>query len=110
MTTTTLRLPPDVRARIDKLAAAAGKTTHAFMVDALTESADRLEQQRAFDAEVARRWTRFQRSGEYLTLEDVRSYATALARGEKPARPTPRVKSPADMALVRAGAGKRSGR
>lgn len=109
MTTTTLRLPPDVRARIDKLAAAAGKTTHAFMVDTLTESADRLEQQRAFDAEVARRWARFQRTGEYLTLEDLRRYATALARGEKPVRPTPRVKSPADMALIRASASKRSG-
>ena len=90
MTTTTVRLPLDLKARLDKLAAASGQSTHAFMLEKLAESAERGEQQRAFDAEVAKRWARFQRSGEHHTLGDLRNYATALARGEKPQRPKPR--------------------
>ena len=104
MSTTTLRLPPEVRARIDKLAAAAGKTTHAFMVETLDESTVRLAEQRAFEAEAQRRWARYLRDGKYYTLEDMRSYAQALARGEKPQRPAPRAKPAEELALIRASA------
>ncbi len=102
MNTTTLRLPPEVKARIDKLAQAAGKTAHAFMVDTLAQSTSRIEQQRAFDAEVAKRWKKFKASGEYYTLEDMRAYILARTRGEKPVRPRPRVKSAEELVLLRA--------
>lgn len=102
MSTTTLRLPADVKERIDRLAAAAGKTPHAFMVEALAESTQLLERQRAFDAEVARRWSKFKRTGEHHTLEDVRSYLLAKARGEDPPPPPLRRHAPEDMAALRA--------
>jgi predicted transcriptional regulator len=90
MTTTTVRLPEDLKARLDKLAASDGKSTHAFMVEALARTADRLERQRAFDAEVQERWQRFQRTGEYHTTDDLRAYALAKARGEEVKPPKPR--------------------
>ena len=102
MSTTTLRLPADVKERIERLAAAAGKTPHAFMVEALADSTHMLEQQRAFNAEVARRWAKFKRTGEHHTLEDVRSYFLAKARGENPPRLPLRRKSPEALAALRA--------
>ncbi len=85
MSTTTIRLPADLKARIDELAAASGKSSHAFMVEALTQAADLRQRQLAFDAEVQQRWERFQRTGEVVLPEDMRAYALALAAG-KPAR------------------------
>lgn len=46
MSTTTIRLPEELKAGIDKLAASAGKSTHAFMVEALGQSADLAERPR----------------------------------------------------------------
>ena len=90
MSTTTIRLPDDLKARIDKLAASAGKSSHAFMIDSLIQAAELTERQLAFDAEVNKRWARLQRTREVLTLDDVRTYAQALAKGQRPARPRPR--------------------
>lgn len=87
MSTTTVRLPEDLKARLDKLAASDGKSTHAFMVEALSRTADRLERQRAFDAEVQERWADFQRTGQVVLHEDMKAYALALAAGKKPKRP-----------------------
>jgi predicted transcriptional regulator len=87
MSTTTVRLPEDLKARLDKLAASDGKSTHAFMVEALARTADRLERQRAFDAEVQQRWADFQRTGQVVLHEDMKAYAMALAAGKKPRRP-----------------------
>ena len=94
MSTTTIRLPEELRSRIDKLAASAGKSTHAFMVDTLSQSADALEQRQAFEAEAERRWAKYQRTGEYLTHEDLLAYARGLAAGKKPARPKLRKREP----------------
>lgn len=104
MSTTTLRLPPDVKARIDKLAASSGKSTHAFMVETLTESADWLERKREFEAEAARRLKKYLRTGEYYTVEDARDYILARARGEPVERPKPRTLTAPELARLRAGA------
>lgn len=87
MTTTTVRLPEDLKSRLDKLAACDGKSTHAFMVEALAQAADRRERQLAFDAEVQQRWADFQGTGQVVLHEDMKAYALALAAGKKPKRP-----------------------
>ncbi|MFT3817767.1 MAG: ribbon-helix-helix protein, CopG family [Rubrivivax sp.] len=87
MSTTTVRLPEALKARIDRLAAADGKSSHAFMVDALARAAELRERQLAFDAEVQQRWEEFQRDGLVVTHEDLKAYALALAAGKKPQRP-----------------------
>lgn len=87
MSTTTIRLPEELKARIDKLAASAGKTAHAFMVEALGQSAELMERQQAFEAEIDRRWARLRRTREAYSLEELRDYARALAAGERRPRP-----------------------
>lgn len=109
MSTTTIRLPEALKARIDKLAAARGGTAHGFMVEALAQAADLSERQQAFDAEAQRRWKRIQRTGEYHTLEDLRAYATALARGEQVTRPPPRKMTPEELSRLRASARRTGG-
>lgn len=104
MSTTTIRLPEALKARVERLAAASGGTTHAFILEAIAEVADQRERREAFHAEAERRWKRMQRTGEYLTHDDLRHYAQALARGDKPEPPTPRVMEPAELARLRSRA------
>lgn len=47
-TATTLKLPDPLKARINAAAKAAGKTPHAFMIDALSEQTERDERRREF--------------------------------------------------------------
>lgn len=90
MSTTTLRLPDELKTRIESLAAQAGDSAHAFMIKTLDEATDRMARQHEFHAEALRRLEHMDRTGEYLELEDLRRYALALAAGESPPRPTVR--------------------
>ena len=102
MSTTTIRLPAELRARIETAAAARGSTMHAFMLEAIAEATERLERRQDFEAEAERRLQHMQQTGEYLTHDDLRGYAMALARGERPAKPSPRTMTPEDLARFRA--------
>lgn len=104
MSTTTIRLPEELKLRIEKLAAARGATVHGFMVEALAQAVEQQERQQSFDAEMQLRWQGMLRTGEYLTHEDLRAYAMALARGETPVRPLPRKMTAAELAKLRASA------
>lgn len=90
MSTTTVRLPEELKSRIDRLAAADGKTAHAFMVDALARAAELRERQLAFDAEAQQRWEEFQRTGLHYTTDDMRAYAKALVLDPSAPAPKPR--------------------
>ena len=102
MSTTTIRLPDELRARIEKLAVARGSSAHSFMVEALARAAEEEERQLDFAAEAERRLRHMARTGEYLTLDDLRPYALALARGEKPARPQVSKMTAAELQRFRA--------
>ena len=108
MSTTTIRLPDDLRERIDKVAAARGSSAHAFMVEAVARAAEQEELRLDFEAEAERRLQEMERTGEFLTLEDLRPYAMALARGEKPDPPPVRKMSAAELKRFR-GSLRRSG-
>ena len=49
-TSTTIKIPEKLKSRINSLAKAAGKTPHAFMLDALESQADLAEQRKKFIA------------------------------------------------------------
>jgi len=80
------------------VAAARGSSVQAFMLEAIAEVTERVKRRRDFEAEARRRWKKMLRTGEYLTLEDVRSCALALARGEQPAEPPLRKMTPDALA------------
>lgn len=90
MSTTTIRLPEPLKSRIDKLAAAAGKSSHAFMVDALAQTAESIEREQAFEAEVNRRWARFLATGKAIPWPEMRQYMLDKAAGRDVPKPKAR--------------------
>ncbi|CAM4009631.1 DUF6290 family protein [Roseateles saccharophilus] len=90
MSTTTIRLEDDMKARVSEAAARAGKTSHAFIRDAIAESVEQAE----FDAEMDRiceeRWAEFLKTGEAIPFDEVKTYLDAKVAGKPAVRPKPR--------------------
>ena len=102
MSTTTIRLPDELRARIEKLAAARGGSAHSFMVEAVARATEQAEHRLDFEAEAEQRLRHMARTGEYLMLDDLQPFAQALARGEAPERPPVRKMTAAELRRFRA--------
>lgn len=90
MSTTTIRLPEDLKVRVAKAAEGAGTTAHNFMLEAIAARTEAQEQRNEFFTEAQRRYEEFQRTGEAVPWEDMREYMMGLARGEDP--PPPRAR------------------
>jgi predicted transcriptional regulator len=90
MPTTTLKVPEDLKARIATVAAEAGKSPHAFMVEALEQQTALAERRRAFvaDALVAER--EVAQYGLVHDADEVFSYLRAKVQGGKPKKPAAR--------------------
>ena len=56
MSTTTLRLPDELRARIARLAKKSGKTPHSIMLDAIAQKVEEEELRASFHAEADARF------------------------------------------------------
>lgn len=87
---TSLKLPDDLKARVDTAAEAAGKTSHAFMVEAIERETDRAERYQRFVQDALDAEREMDRSGVHYAAEDVFRYATARAQGKPARRPKPR--------------------
>jgi predicted transcriptional regulator len=87
--TTTLKLPEPLKARIAPLAEAAGKTPHAWMVEALEAQAALAEMREAFIAEAEAAAAATDAGGPLYAAEDVRAYILARAAGKRPRKPKP---------------------
>ena len=85
--TTTLKLPENLKKRIAPLAESAGKTPHAWMVEALETQAALAEKRKAFVASALAAEKNVERSGKVYAFDEVRRYMSALARGKKVRRP-----------------------
>jgi predicted transcriptional regulator len=85
-----LRVPPEVKKKVAKLAEAQDTTSHAFMLDAIREKIEAEEARAAFRAEARRRLTRMQKTDLGIPAEEVLAYLREHARGGTPARPKPR--------------------
>lgn len=88
-TSTTLKLPESLKKRIAPLADEAGKTPHAWMVDALEAQADLAEKRKAFYGEARSRLAEFRQTGAAYRAGDVHRYFGALVEGRKVKRPKP---------------------
>lgn len=90
MAATSLKLPEDLKRRIERLASAANKTPHAFMVEALAREADRSELRARFADEASRSEQEAISSGRTFDLAATFDYLTARASGAKARRPKAR--------------------
>lgn len=90
MSTTTIRLPEELKARIAKAAEEAGTTAHNFMLEAIAARTEAQERRNEFFADAQRRREEFERTGLAVPWEEMREFMVRLARGEAPARPAAR--------------------
>ncbi len=90
MTTTTIRLEDDLKTRVAAAAGRAGKTAHAFILDAIAQTVEQAEQDEAFHRLADERWARLLASGKTVPWEDAKTYLEARARGARPRKPAAR--------------------
>ena len=94
MAATSLKLPEELKRRIERLASAANKTPHAFMVEALAREAERSELRARFADDAARSEEEAFASGKTFGLAAAFDYLTARASGTKARRPRARAWRP----------------
>jgi predicted transcriptional regulator len=86
---TTIKIPDKLKSRIATLAKAAGKTPHAFMLDALESQADLAEQRKKFIAVAHSADQEVAAYGLVHDADEVFAYMKARAAGQKAKRPKP---------------------
>ena len=82
MATTTIRMNDELKARVAAMAERAGKTTHAFILDAITQTVEQAEQDKAFHALGAERWQAMQATGQTVPWDEAKAYLAARAQAE----------------------------
>ena len=87
MSTTTIRLPDDLRARIALAAKRSGKTTHGFILEAIAEKADQEERRASFHEVAEQRYANIVASGKTIPWSDMRGYLEARLAGKPVKRP-----------------------
>ena len=87
--TTTIRLPPELRARIHELAKQSGRSAHSFIIEAVERHADYEEQMRSLVTEALAADDGIKRTGEVYRADDVHAWVERLARNQDAARPKP---------------------
>ena len=87
MATTTIRIEDELKLRVTVAAEIAGKTPHAFILDAIAATVEQVELETEFDAIAERRWASIVATGKTVPWEAARQHLLARSRGERPQRP-----------------------
>jgi predicted transcriptional regulator len=90
MSTTTIRIEDDLKARLAAAAEHMGKSAHAFIVDALAERVEQVELDAAFHALADERWASIRTTGKTVAWDYAKAYLAARAEGECPTKPAAR--------------------
>jgi predicted transcriptional regulator len=90
MTTTTIRLDDDLKARVAAAAEKSGKTAHAFILDAIAQTVEHAELDETFHRVADARWAKLVSTGKTVAWGDARDYLEARVRGERPRKPVAR--------------------
>jgi predicted transcriptional regulator len=87
--TTSVKLPPKLKARITALARKSGRSAHSFIVEAVERHAEREERVQSFVREALAADADIERTGEVYKAEDVHAWLGRLSKGRKTPRPKP---------------------
>lgn len=86
-TTTTLKLPEKLKARIARLAKETGRSPHSLMLEALEREVAREERMREFAREALASDAAVEEGAAIYRAEDVHPWLERLARNPRAARP-----------------------
>ncbi len=87
--TTTIRLPPKLRARLRAIARETDRSVHSLIVEAVEKHAAYEEQMRSLVKEALAADADIERTGEVYRAEDVHAWARRLAEGAASPKPKP---------------------
>ena len=90
MQTTTIRLDDTMKDRIAVAADHAGKSAHAFILDAISQTVEQAEIDTEFNDIADERWKVILACGKTVSWEDAKAYLTSKSLGESPNRPLAR--------------------
>jgi len=90
MQTTTIRLDDTMKERIAAAADHAGKSAHAFILDAISQTVEQVELDSEFNEIADERWKGILASGKTVSWEDAKAYLAAKLLGESPNKPLAR--------------------
>jgi predicted transcriptional regulator len=94
MTTTTIRIDDDLKTRVAAAAEQAGKSAHAFMLDAIARSVEQVEPNEAFHRVADKRWAKIVATGKTVPWDTGKIWIDARSRGERPRKPGARKPRP----------------
>jgi predicted transcriptional regulator len=89
-TTTTIRIEDDLKARVATAAERAGKSAHAFMLDAIAQTVEQAELDDAFHRVADERWAKVLATGKTVPWDDAKVWLEARSLGERPRKPAAR--------------------
>jgi predicted transcriptional regulator len=87
LSATSLKLPEELKKRIQALVSGTDQTVHAFMVEAIARETERAELRRSFGDEARRAEEETLATGKAYDADEVFSYLKARATGKKARRP-----------------------
>ena len=90
MSTTTIRIDDGMKERVSAAAERSGKTSHAFILDAIAQSVERVELNDDFHRVADERWKDILATGKTVPWNEMRTYLVARADGKKPLKPKAR--------------------
>lgn len=90
MSTTTIRIEDELKARVAAAAERAGKTAHAFIVEAIAQTVEQAELDDEFHRVADARWAKVLATGKTVSWDEARAYLAARASGERTRKPVAR--------------------
>jgi predicted transcriptional regulator len=94
MSTTTIRLPEELKKRVRLAAARSGATTHGFILQAIAEKTEQEAVRQDFTETANQRYASIVASGETIPWSEVRRYLEQSMEGKRPSRPAARKLAP----------------
>jgi predicted transcriptional regulator len=87
MSTTTIRMPEEIKTRVAAAVKRSGTTAHGFILEAIAEKVAREEMRSDFNAAADERFATLVASGKTVPWQDMRAYLEARLAGETVERP-----------------------
>lgn len=87
MSTTTIRLPEALKARIARVAAQSNQTTHSFILEAIAEKADLAERRERFVQDALAAAEEVDANGEVFAAGEVHEYLRSRLAGQTVRKP-----------------------
>jgi len=81
-----IKIDPDIKERMKRLAVARHRTTHWFMHEAITQYVEREEKREAFRQNAIKGWEEYQTTGLHATAEEADVWLAKL-EGDQDAEP-----------------------